>query len=132
VVTVPATSALPPPDPVPAATCSPVGRRPVPAGAVLPEDANTRAGLEEGIAELAAAAASSASSTGLFGTHAEMAGKYLNRNLGAMKGIYGLPTSEAWYGGWLLDSAGDHPVGAHPHTVTFTADQPPRSGSSGP
>ena len=88
--------------------------------------ADLQAGLDDGVAALAAAAASSTTSIGLFGTHAEMAGKYLNRNLGAMKGIYGLPTSEAWYGGWLLDAAGNHPIGAHPHTVTFTADQLPK------
>ena len=88
--------------------------------------ADLQAGLDDGAAELVAAASSSASSIGLFGTHAEMAGKYVNRNLGAMKGIYGLPASEAWYGGWLLDAAGNRPVGAHPHTVTFTADEIPK------
>ena len=88
--------------------------------------ADLQAGLDDGVAALAEAAQSSASSIGLFGTHTEMAGKYLNRNLGAMKGIYGLPSAEAWYGGWLLDAAGEHPVGAHPHTVTFSADQLPK------
>jgi hypothetical protein len=85
------------------------------------------AGLAEGIAELAAAADRTSSSIGLFGSHAEMAHKYENRNLGAMKGLYGLPPSEAWYSGWLRDSDGNPPVGTKAYTVTFTPDALPKA-----
>ncbi|ROS30577.1 DUF1254 domain-containing protein [Cellulomonas sp. PhB150] len=85
------------------------------------------AGLEDGRADLATAASSMTSSTGLFGTREEMAGKYVERNVGAMKGLYGLPAAEAWYGGWVLDSEGNHPVGSRGYTVTFGADELPRA-----
>jgi len=75
--------------------------------------ADLQAGLEEGRDELAELAASTATSVGLFGTREEMAGKYDSRNLGAQKGIFGLPSSEAWYGGWLRDAAGNPPTGDH-------------------
>ena len=88
-------------------------------------EADLLAGLEDGAAELAGLAERTATSFGLFGTRQEMAGRYDARNLGAMKGIYGLPTSEAWYGGWLVDSDGEPPVGAHAYTVTFGPDELP-------
>lgn len=89
------------------------------------ELADLQAGLDDGIAELAARADKTASSFGLFGTADEMAGRYLDRDMGAMKGLYGLPASEAWYGGWLVDANGDRPTGERTYTVTFTADQLP-------
>jgi hypothetical protein len=58
--------------------------------------AEIQAGIDDGIADIADAAARSTTSIGLFGTREEMAGKYVNRGLGAFKGIYGLPLSEAW------------------------------------
>lgn len=82
-------------------------------------EAELLAGLADGAATLTEHAERTTTSVGLFGLRAEMAGRYDQRNLGAMKGIFGLPTSEAWYGGWLVDSAGEHPVGAHLYTVTF-------------
>ena len=56
-----------------------------------------------------------------------MAGAYDNRNVGAKKGLYGLPPAIAWYGGWLVDSAGDHIIGAADYTITFTAAQLPKA-----
>ena len=84
-------------------------------------------GLADGIAHLEDVAAHTASSTGLFGTRDEMAGAYDRRNVGAKKGLYGLPPAIAWYGGWLVDSAGDRITGATDYTITFTADQLPEA-----
>jgi len=84
-------------------------------------------GLADGISDLDDVAARTASSTGLFGTREEMAGAYDDRNVGAKKGLYGLPPAIAWYGGWLVDSAGDHITGATDYTITFTADQLPKA-----
>jgi hypothetical protein len=84
-------------------------------------------GLADGIAHLDDVAAHTASSTGLFGTREEMAGAYDNRNIGAKKGLYGLPPAIAWYGGWLVDSAGDRIVGTTDYTITFTAEQLPKA-----
>ena len=84
-------------------------------------------GLADGIAQLDEAAARTASSTGLFGTREEMAGLYDNRNVGAKKGLYGLPPAIAWYGGWLVDAAGEPITGATAYTITFTAEQLPKA-----
>jgi hypothetical protein len=85
------------------------------------------AGLADGVAHLDGVASRTASSTGLFGTRDEMGGRYDNRNVAAKKGLYGLPPAIAWYGGWLVDSAGDHITGETEYTITFTADQLPKA-----
>jgi hypothetical protein len=94
-------------------------------------DADARAAFEQGlgdsIAHLDDVASDGASSTGMFGTRQEMAGLYDNRNVGANKGLYGLPPAIAWYGGWLVDSAGNHITGRTDYTITFTADQLPKA-----
>ncbi|WP_137845172.1 DUF1254 domain-containing protein [Microbacterium sp. 2FI] len=94
-------------------------------------DADQRAafeqGLADGIAHLDDVASPASSSTGLFGTRNEMAGAYDNRNVGAKKGLYGLPPAIAWYGGWLVDSAGNTITGATDYTITFAADQLPKA-----
>jgi hypothetical protein len=84
-------------------------------------------GLADGMAHLDDVASRTASSTGLFGTRDQMAGRYDNRNVGAKKGLYGLPPAIAWYGGWLVDSRGDHITGAKDYTITFAADELPRA-----
>lgn len=84
-------------------------------------------GLADGITRLDEAAARTASSTGLFGTREEMAGLYDNRNVGAKKGLYGLPPAIAWYGGWLVDAAGAAINGATDYAITFTAEQLPKA-----
>ncbi|MFK4835597.1 DUF1254 domain-containing protein [Microbacterium sp. ZW T2_14] len=93
-------------------------------------DADDRAafdqGLADGIAHLDDVASRASSSTGMFGTRGEMAGAYDSRNVGAKKGLYGLPPAIAWYGGWLVDSAGNRITGATDYTITFTADQLPK------
>ena len=94
-------------------------------------DAEDRAafeqGLADGIAHLEDIAARTSSSTGLFGTRQEMAGAYDDRNVGAKKGLYGLPPAIAWYGGWLVDSTGNPITGTTDYTITFTADQLPKA-----
>jgi hypothetical protein len=96
--------------------------------ALSPEDrAAFEQGLADGIAHLNDVASHAASSTGMFGTREEMAGLYDNRNVGAKKGLYGLPPAIAWYGGWLVDSAGNHITGHTDYTITFTADQLPKA-----
>ncbi|MER5836693.1 DUF1254 domain-containing protein [Rhodococcus qingshengii] len=93
-------------------------------------DATERAqfenGLADGRAEIEVQEGHTSSSIGIFGTHEQMAGKYSHRNIGAAKGIYGLPPSEAWYAGWLNDTDGDVPVGTKSFTVTFAADALPK------
>jgi hypothetical protein len=89
--------------------------------------ADLEQGLADGIAHLDETAEHTASSTGLFGTREEMAGAYDNRNVGAKKGLYGLPPAIAWYGGWLVDSAGNRIMGTTDYTITFTAEQLPKA-----
>lgn len=84
-------------------------------------------GLEDARAALEEQAEHMTTSIGLFGTREEMAGRYDARNQGAKKGLYGLPPAEAWYGGWVVDADGDHPVGARGYTITFTPDELPRA-----
>jgi hypothetical protein len=84
-------------------------------------------GLADGIAHLDEVASHAASSSGMFGTRQEMAGRYDNRNVGAKKGLYGLPPAIAWYGGWLVDAAGNPISGHSDYTITFTADQLPKA-----
>ncbi|MDY0910702.1 DUF1254 domain-containing protein [Microbacterium sp. CFBP9034] len=91
------------------------------------ERADFEAGLADGIAHLDDVASRTASSTGLFGTREEMAGAYDQRNVGAKKGLYGLPPAIAWYGGWLVDSAGNRITGETDYTLTFSAEQLPRA-----
>ncbi len=95
----------------------------------LNQDARTALedGLADGIAHLEEVAAHTDSSTGMFGTREEMAGAYDKRNVGAKKGIYGLPPAIAWYGGWLVDSNGDRITGLTDYTIAFTADQLPKA-----
>ncbi|MFE7188837.1 DUF1254 domain-containing protein [Kitasatospora sp. NPDC057541] len=69
-------------------------------------------GIADGKAELARAAARTESSVGLFGTRAQLGTRYLDRAVGALTGLYGLPVEEAWYGGWQADSAGNRPPDA--------------------
>lgn len=64
-------------------------------------------GLAEGKAHLDQVAGAASTSTGMFGTREQMAGGYDRRNVGAKKGLYGLPPAIAWYGGWLVDAAGN-------------------------
>lgn len=97
-------------------------------GSLSDEDRSAfEAGLADGIAHLTEVASTTASSTGLFGTREEMSGRYDSRNVGAMKGLYGLPPAIAWYGGWLVDSAGNRITGATDYTITFTAETLPKA-----
>ncbi len=85
------------------------------------------AGLADGIERLNEHAEQTSNSVGLFGTRADMAGHYDRRNVGAKKGLYGLPPAIAWYGGWLVDASGDRISGQADYTITFTADELPRA-----
>jgi len=88
------------------------------------QDAFTQ-GLADGKKHLDEVAASTSSSTGLFGTREEMAAHYDHRNVGAKKGLYGLPPAIAWYGGWLVDAEGYPITGATNYTITFTPETLP-------
>ena len=55
-----------------------------------------------------------------------MAGAYDRRNVGAKKGLYGLPPAIAWYGGWLVDAVGNPITGATDYTITFTPESLPK------
>jgi hypothetical protein len=77
------------------------------------------AGVKEGQAEIDALAAKTFSTNGLFGSRAQLKTNYLQRDVGAMKGLYGNSLEEAWYGGYVCD-------GGKPSTVHFTkANLPP-------
>jgi hypothetical protein len=77
------------------------------------------AGVKEGQAEIDALAAKTFSTNGLFGSRAQLKDNYLQRDIGAMKGLYGNSIEEAWYGGYVCD-------GSKPSTVHFTkANLPP-------
>lgn len=92
---------------------------------------DVRAAIEQGIADGRArveeAKARTDSSAGLFGTRDELGDDYLARCVGADKGLYGLPASEAWYGGWLVDDEGNGPPNAaeHAYTIHFPPDALP-------
>jgi len=77
------------------------------------------AGVKEGQAEIDALAAKTSSTNGLFGSRAQLKTNYLQRDVGAIKGLYGNSLEEAWYGGYVCD-------GSKPSTVHFSkADLPP-------
>jgi hypothetical protein len=77
------------------------------------------AGVKEGEAEIDALAAKTFSTNGLFGSRAQLKTNYLQRDVGAMKGLYGNSLEEAWYGGYVCD-------GSKPSVVHFTkANLPP-------
>ena len=77
------------------------------------------AGVKEGQAEIDALAAKTFSTNGLFGSRAQLKTNYLQRDVGAMKGLYGNSLEEAWYGGYVCD-------GSKPSEVHFTkANLPP-------
>jgi hypothetical protein len=77
------------------------------------------AGVKEGQAEIDALAARTFSTNGLFGSRAQLKTNYLQRDVGAMKGLYGNSLEEAWYGGYICD-------GSKPSSVHFEkANLPP-------
>ena len=59
--------------------------------------------MKEGQAEIDALAAKTFSTNGLFGSRAQLKTNYLERDVGAMKGLYGNSLEEAWYGGYVCD-----------------------------
>ncbi len=71
------------------------------------------AGVKEGQAEIDALAAKTFTTNGLFGSREQLKTNYLQRDVGAMKGLYGNSLEEAWYGGYICD-------GSKPSTVHFT------------
>jgi hypothetical protein len=77
------------------------------------------AGVKDGQSEIDALAAKTFSNNGLFGSRAQLKTNYLQRDIGAMKGLYGNSLEEAWYGGYVCD-------GSKPSVVHFTkANLPP-------
>ncbi|GAA2745065.1 DUF1254 domain-containing protein [Kitasatospora cinereorecta] len=73
-------------------------------------DRETREAMLQGIADgrrkLTGAAAATTDSQQCFGTRVQLGADYLNRAVGALKGLYGLPAEEAWYGGGYGDTGG--------------------------
>ncbi|TDR85347.1 DUF1254 domain-containing protein [Enterovirga rhinocerotis] len=63
-------------------------------------------GARQGHEEIASALSKVTSSAGLFGSPEEMAGKYLQRAVGAMGGIYGNTIEETLYPSYMVDEAG--------------------------
>jgi hypothetical protein len=76
-------------------------------------------GVKDGQATIDTLAAKTFDTNGLFGSRAQQKNNYLNRAVGALKGLYGNSIEEAWYGGYLCD-------GSKPSAVHFTkASLPP-------
>jgi hypothetical protein len=91
--------------------------------AVLPA---IEAGAQEAYRQLDAESRTLTSSVGLFGTPTQMAGKYKERALGAIAGIYGNDVEETFYVSYQLDSAGKAlDASAHDYTLTFAPGQLP-------
>ncbi|MFD0148761.1 DUF1254 domain-containing protein [Streptomyces sp. NPDC055721] len=90
-----------------------------------------RTAVEQGIADARArlddARRTTQASTHLFGTRAELGDDHLARAVAADKGLYGLPSAEAWYGGRLADDRGNQPPNAadHDHVIHFPAGHLP-------
>ena len=63
------------------------------------------AGVKEDRAEIDALAAKAFSTNGLFGSRTQLKTNYLQRDVGAMKGLYGNSLEEAWYGGYVCDGS---------------------------
>ncbi|MFD0279886.1 DUF1254 domain-containing protein [Kitasatospora sp. NPDC127111] len=81
-------------------------------------------GIADGRAELDRAAADTTGSSGIFGTREQVGTAYLKQAIGAMKGLYGLPETEAWYTGWETDSEGNRPpnTSERDYVVRFAPD----------
>src|SRR5271154_3062031 len=96
-------------------------------GALKPDTlAAIEAGVTDGQSQLEEAASAARASTGMFGTRAQLGDDYIKRAVAADKGLYGLPSEEAWYAGWLVDSGGARPdASKHIYTVNFPAGQLP-------
>ncbi len=70
------------------------------------------------------------SSRGLFGSPETMRGKYMQRALGAMGGLYGLEEQEALYETYLLDATGERlDASKHDYVMRFAADALPPAGA---
>src|SRR5277367_3199221 len=77
------------------------------------------AGVKDGQAAIDALAAKTFDTNGLFGSRAQLKTNYLQRDVGAMKGLCGNSLEEAWYGGYICD-------GSKPSVLHFTkANLPP-------
>ncbi|MFF1906289.1 DUF1254 domain-containing protein [Kitasatospora sp. NPDC058218] len=98
-----------------------------PAALPLEVRAEIERGIADARAELARAAERTVGSTGLFGTREQLGTNYLTRAVAALKGLYGLPAEEAWYGGWAADSDGGSPLnaGEHDYVLRFGPDRLP-------
>ncbi|MCG6497213.1 DUF1254 domain-containing protein [Kitasatospora sp. A2-31] len=98
-----------------------------PAALPIQVRAEIERGIADGRAELERAAERTADSSGLFGTREQIGTAYLKQAVGAMKGLYGLPEGEAWYGGWTVDSEGNGPPNAsdRDYVLRFAPDRLP-------
>ncbi|MEV0533685.1 DUF1254 domain-containing protein [Kitasatospora sp. NPDC050463] len=98
-----------------------------PAALPLEVRAEIERGIADARAELARAAERTVVSTGLFGTREQLGTNHLTRAVAALKGLYGLPAEEAWYGGWAADSNGESPLNAseHDYVLRFGPDRLP-------
>ena len=84
-----------------------------------------KGGMADGQAEIDARAKVTASSVDLFGTRAFMKNNYVNRALGAQKGILGNSKDEAFYGLFGTSADGAALTGEKSYTMTFPKGQLP-------
>jgi hypothetical protein len=83
------------------------------------------AGLRDGLDDIAAKAARTTSSLGLFGSRDDLGEDYLTRAVAAQMGIYGQVAQEAVYGGSRLDAAGHELTADRRYVLRFEKDELP-------
>lgn len=104
-------------------------------GAVWPPQGLTgvseiRAAGLEALRELEAGTLKLTTSVGLFGSPELMQGKYLNRAMGAMAGIYGNSVEEALYPSYLVDATGQRlDTSKHRYAFRFNKNTLPPVGA---
>ena len=82
-------------------------------------------GVADGMAELQQAEKTSTSSTGVFGTRADLNNDYLKRAIGAAIGIYGNSAVEAVYEGYHTDASGKMLDGSKKYVLHLGKEQLP-------
>lgn len=97
-----------------------------PAGASAATLADIAAGSAAGRKDVETSLSRVTSSAGLFGTPEEMQGKYIERAVGAMGGIYGNSLEETLYPSYTADEQGlPYDASRNNYTLTFPAGQLP-------
>ena len=82
-------------------------------------------GVNDGIARLEAALATTRTPNGLYGTREQLGGDFLRRAVGASIGLFGNAVEEVWYGRWDRDADGAPLDGRRRYRLHFAAEALP-------